>query len=115
MHELSIALEIIHIASSEAERRGGATVRAIHLRLGPLSGVVKDSLLSAFELACEQSPLASCRLHIEEIPVAGFCETCGEQRAADSQLSICCCQCGQPMREIVRGKELEVAALEIEG
>ena len=42
MHELSIALNILDIASKEAERNGGGVVQAVHIRLGPLSGVVKD-------------------------------------------------------------------------
>ena len=50
MHELSIALSILDIVEEESARRGDAAVAAIHLRLGPLSGVVKEALLSAFEL-----------------------------------------------------------------
>ena len=50
MHELSIALSLLDQVAEEAERRGGVQVHAIHLRLGPLSGVVKEALLSAYEL-----------------------------------------------------------------
>ncbi len=53
MHELSIALSILDVAAEEAERQGNARVVAIHLRLGPLSGVVKGALLSAFELVAK--------------------------------------------------------------
>ena len=56
MHELSIALSIVDMAAEEAERQGGRVV-AVHLKLGPLSGVVKAALLSAYELAREGSPL----------------------------------------------------------
>ena len=52
MHELSIALSMIEMATEEARRRGGARVNALHLKLGPLSGVVKDALLFSFEVAC---------------------------------------------------------------
>ena len=45
MHELSIALALVEMAAEEAERHG-ARVVAVHLRLGPLSGVVKEALLS---------------------------------------------------------------------
>ena len=48
MHELSIALSLLDQVAEEAERRGGVQVHAIHLRLGPLSGVVKEALLSAY-------------------------------------------------------------------
>ena len=41
MHELSIAMSILDVAEEEAERQGGARVVAVHLKLGPLSGVVQ--------------------------------------------------------------------------
>ena len=55
MHELSIAMSILDLAGEEVERQGGGRVVAIHLRLGPLAGVVKTALCSAFELAREAS------------------------------------------------------------
>jgi hydrogenase nickel incorporation protein HypA/HybF len=62
MHEVSIALSIVDAAAEEAERQGGGRVVAVHLKLGPLSGAVKEALTSAFELAREGSPLADCEL-----------------------------------------------------
>ncbi len=57
MHELSIAMSIVEMAEEEAERHGGR-VAAVHLKLGKLSGVVKEALLSSYEMACEDTPLA---------------------------------------------------------
>jgi hypothetical protein len=34
MHELSIAMSIVHLATEEAAARGHARVLAVHLRLG---------------------------------------------------------------------------------
>ena len=45
MHELSIALSIIDIASEESRVRGDAAVLAVHLKVGRLSGVVIDAAL----------------------------------------------------------------------
>ena len=62
-----------------ARGRGGAPrgrVQAIHLKLGPLSGVVKEALLSAFEMACEGHTLAGARLVIEEVPIVVYCPHC---------------------------------------
>ena len=47
MHELSIAMSIIELAQEESERRG-VQVSAVHLKLGALSGVVKEALLGSF-------------------------------------------------------------------
>ncbi len=62
MHELSIALSIIEGASQEASNRGGAEVHAVHLKLGALSGVVKDALLFSYGLACEGTLLEGSEL-----------------------------------------------------
>jgi hydrogenase nickel incorporation protein HypA/HybF len=114
MHELSIALSILEIAEEEARRHGDAQVRAIHLKLGPLSGVVKDALLSAYELAREDTSLQEAELVIEDIPVQGFCPTCHTESAVISMQDLCCQQCGTPTTRIISGQEMEIVALEIE-
>ena len=43
MHELSIAMSIAETAYEEAKQRGNVRVQAVHLRLGLLSGVVKEA------------------------------------------------------------------------
>jgi hydrogenase nickel incorporation protein HypA/HybF len=113
MHELSIAMSIIEIAQEESERRG-VQVSAVHLKLGELSGVVKEALLGSFEMACEDTPLKDARLIIEELPVLIFCATCQAQRPISSVQLFCCAECGTPSGDVVQGKELEVVALEIE-
>jgi hydrogenase nickel incorporation protein HypA/HybF len=112
MHELSIALSILDLVGEEAERRG-ARIVAVHLRLGPLSGVVKDALLSAYELAREGTPFAASALRVEEVPVETWCPACAAlRRPAFPEL--CCPACGAPTPEVRGGRELEVVALEIE-
>jgi hydrogenase nickel incorporation protein HypA/HybF len=112
MHELSIAMSIVELAEEEAERRC-VHVDAVHLRLGALSGVVKDALLSCYEMACENTPLQNSRLVVEEVSVVIFCPTCLAQRPLSSVQLFCCPECGTLCSEIVQGKELEVVALEI--
>jgi hydrogenase nickel incorporation protein HypA/HybF len=66
MHELSIAVSIVEMASEEAARHSGSRVDAVHLKVGALSGVVKDALLFSWDLACNDTPIAGCRLAIED-------------------------------------------------
>lgn len=113
MHELSIALSILEVAQEEAERHGSAQVHAIHLRLGPLSGVAKEALLSAYELAREGSPLAGAELKIEETPLLGRCPNCDTTKAVVSMQELCCTECGTPIPQLESGRELEVVAMEI--
>jgi hydrogenase nickel incorporation protein HypA/HybF len=114
MHELSIALSILDIAAEEAERLGGGRVVAIRLRLGPLSGVVKDALRSAYDLAREDSRMSEAELVIEEVPLVAYCAACSAARTLASAQQLCCPMCGTPTPEVVGGRELEVVALEIE-
>ena len=114
MHELSIALSMIEMATEEAARRGGVQVNAVHLKLGQLSGVVKEALLFSYDVACEGTPLEGSRLVIEEIPVVVYCPTCRTETTLASLQQFCCGACETPTSEVVRGKELEVVALEIQ-
>src|SRR5262249_41861967 len=114
MHELSIALSILDLAAEEAERQGSGRVVAIHLRLGPLSGVVRDALVSAYERGREGTPLEKAALVIEAVPLVGYCPACAGPRTLASPQHFCCPDCGGPTAEILSGRELEVTALEVE-
>jgi len=114
MHELSIALSILDGVEEEMERHPGARVEAIHVKLGPLSGVVKEALLSAYELARVQTPFEGSRLVLEEIPIVVFCANCHAERPVRSMQQFCCAECNTPATEVLHGRELELAALELE-
>ena len=113
MHELSIAMSIVELAEEEAAERG-VGIRAVHLKLGPLSGVVKRALLSAYELACEQTILEGSQLVIEEVPIEVYCPKCEAPRTLTSMQWFICPICESPVSEVLHGKELEVTALEIQ-
>ena len=68
MHELSIVLSMIEMASEEVDRHGGGRVTALHLKLGALSGVVKEALTFSWEIACQGTALEGSQLIIEETP-----------------------------------------------
>ncbi|MGA9883295.1 MAG: hydrogenase maturation nickel metallochaperone HypA [Candidatus Acidiferrales bacterium] len=113
MHELSIAVSIIEMVEEEMQSRGEARLVAVHVKLGALSGVVKEALLSSYEVACDQSSLAGSRLIVEEVPVLMNCPRCGDQQPVHSVQWLCCACCGSPAREIVQGRELLVSGLEV--
>jgi hydrogenase nickel incorporation protein HypA/HybF len=114
LHELSIALSIIEGVEEEMARRGKPRVAAVHLRLGPLSGVVRDALLFAYDVACEGTALAGSRLEIEETPVMVYCPQCEKEQPASSLQRLHCGVCDTPSADIRQGRELQVCALELE-
>ena len=114
MHELSIALSLLDAAAEEADRHAGKRVAALHLRLGPLSGVVGDALRSAYEVAREGSPFETAELLIVEAPIVIYCAKCAADRPAQSIQELVCSICGTPAERVVSGRELELVALELE-
>jgi hydrogenase nickel incorporation protein HypA/HybF len=113
MHELSIALSLVDLAEEEAGRQGGR-VCTVYLRLGALAGVVKEALLSSYEMACADTVLEGSRLVIEEVPVVVFCPACQALRPLSGLQAFTCAECGTPTPDIRQGKELELVALEVE-
>jgi hydrogenase nickel incorporation protein HypA/HybF len=112
MHELSIAMSIVDMALEEAERRE-VTIDAVHLELGPLSGVVAEALLFSYEIACSGTPLEGSRLVIKQVPIEVYCPACSAQKILTSMQWFCCPECGAPTSEVIHGKELLITALEV--
>jgi hydrogenase nickel incorporation protein HypA/HybF len=113
VHELSIAMSIVEMAEEEAARHGSVQVNAIHLKLGALSGVVEQALLSSYEMASEETAVKGSRLLIENVPVVVYCPSCCAEQRLSSIQNFTCPECGTPTPEIRHGRELEVVALEI--
>jgi hydrogenase nickel incorporation protein HypA/HybF len=66
MHELSIALSLVELACEEAERLQARRVEALHVRVGPFSGVVKEALLFSFDIAAAGTSIDGARLKVED-------------------------------------------------
>ena len=114
MHELSIALSMIEMATEEVTSRNGSRVNALHLKLGPLSGVVKEALTFSYQIACQGTILEGSQLIIEDVPVVIHCPKCRADIFVDSIQSLRCSGCGELSCEVLQGRELEVVALEFE-
>lgn len=113
MHELSIALSIVDIVADSVKANGGGKVDAVYLKLGALSGVVKDALLFSWQMASADTPAEGSRLLIEDVPIVAHCRHCQEDRILDSIIRMICPVCHAPTPIILKGRELEVTALEI--
>ena len=115
MHELSIAMALVEAACEERERLGGVAVQTLHLRLGPLAGVVRESLSFSFDVAAAGTPIEGARLEIEDMPIVVFCPACDAERGVASPQALACPVCGSPTLDVRRGRELELRALEVTG
>ena len=107
-------MSIVEMAEEEAHERGDVIVSAVHLKLGVLSGVVKNALLSSYEMACEGTSMEGSRLVIEEVPIKVYCSECAAPRQLESMQQFTCPECKKPVSEVLEGRELLVVALEIQ-
>jgi hydrogenase nickel incorporation protein HypA/HybF len=113
VHELSVAVSLVEMACEKAATLGDVRVEAIHLRLGALSGVVRDALLFSFELAAAGTAVAGARLEIADVPLTVFCPSCSVERELPG-FPLVCPVCGAVTPQVVRGRDLELSALEVE-
>ncbi len=113
MHELSIVLSIIEGVTEEAKLRDATSVSVVHLKVGTLSGVVKQALLFAYDLACEGTLLEGSQLVVEESPVVVHCAACNADRTLEAVQPLCCPVCGAYTAELLQGREIQVVAMEI--
>jgi len=113
MHELSIAVRLVDIACEKAAALGDVRVDAVHVRLGPFSGVAKEALSFCFDSAAFGSAIEGARLEIEEVPVVAFCPRCSAERQLAGPQHLCCPVCGEATPAILAGGELELTALEV--
>jgi hydrogenase nickel incorporation protein HypA/HybF len=115
VHELSIALSVVESVAEHLMANGGGRVRGVTLRVGALSGVEVPALRFAFPEATAGTSLQDAVLQVEEVPAVAFCPACGEERSLPSIQRLRCPVCRTPTPRIVRGRELEILAVEVEG
>jgi hydrogenase nickel incorporation protein HypA/HybF len=112
MHEVSIMTEALRMALDAAKSAGASRVSKLRLRIGSLSGGVPESMRFAFDVVCHDTMAAGALLEIEAIPAACWCATCqAEFECVD--LFNECPRCHNISGELRRGRELEIANMEI--
>lgn len=112
MHELSIAMSMIEQIEREAAKHKGRVLSA-QVKIGVLSGVDAEALRFAWEIARAGTDLAETQLEIENVPLLVRCPACGNTYTPDIQ-SLFCPNCITPPQDILAGRELELATLEID-
>ncbi len=105
--------EALRIAEDAARSAGARRIVKLRLRLGSLSGVVPDSMRFAFDVVCQDTMVAGATLEIEQVQAACWCAACQTEFACVDFFNECP-SCQNPSGELRRGRELEIAAVELE-
>jgi hydrogenase nickel incorporation protein HypA/HybF len=112
MHELGVMQNTLEIATAKAREAGGKQIHRLVLRIGALSGVVPEALESAFAALSPGSLADGARLEIERIGIVAWCAHC-KKEFPGGDFIVPCPTCGEPSGALRRGRELELAQLEI--
>jgi hydrogenase nickel incorporation protein HypA/HybF len=107
MHELSLVMGIIDLASMEAKAHGAPEVEEIVLDIGELSGVEIESFDFAWTEGVKGTILEGAERKINRIPGKGKCLDC-ETEFSLQQYYDPCPNCGEHLIEVLSGKEMKV-------
>ena len=108
MHELSIAHALVtSVTAAVADQPGRVT--EVHVRVGALSGVVREALEFAYDVAADGTPLAGSRVVVVEVPAVVHCASCDLDSELVERLFFACPVCGEPTGDVRGGHELDVS------
>jgi len=112
MHELGIAQNILEIVQQSVPETQAPQVRWIKMRIGPLSGIVPDSLDFCFSAIIGETKLSQARLAIENAPMIARCLDCSREFQME-EMSFQCAACKSSNLELISGRELEIVEIEL--
>ena len=112
MHELSIAMNIIDIASEQAKINNFATIDEVEIEIGTLSGVEIEALKFAMEIATKNTILENAIIKIIKIISKAHCLNCSNEFETDN-LFAQCPECNQLNFQIIQGLELVVKSISV--
>lgn len=114
MHEMSIAHAILTEVERIAEENKATKALWVRVKIGILTGVVAEQLISAFDIYKKQFKYCdSIELIINEQPLILQCRSCGK-RTQSSEYLLQCTHCKKTDVEIIDGNDMFIEQLELD-
>ncbi len=113
MHEMSLAQALVEHAAELAHQDGCNRVLAIDVRIGALSGVMRDALEFCFPAAARGTALDGAELRVTEIPLTALCREC-RRESRPEPFEIQCPHCGSLNLDLADAREFKLVSLEVE-
>ncbi len=113
MHEFSIAMDIVDIATSSARKETATVVKEIEIEIGQLSGVVMEALEFSLEAAVKGTILENARRNLIIVAGRARCTQCFTEYDTDTLFKPCP-SCGACAPDVIHGRELRVKSLIVE-
>jgi len=111
MHEYSIVSALLARVEAEARAHRAEAVHRIRVQIGELSGVEKDLLVSAYELARERTLCEKAELEVVLIEARWACRSC--RGTIPKGVVLRCSVCDLPA-ELAEGDEILLERVEME-
>ena len=111
MHEYSIVSALLARVEAEARAHDAEAVHRIRVQIGELSGVEKELLESAYELARERTLCEKAELEIVTVPARWTCSSCKSTIPKGAVLR--CLVCDLPA-QLTEGDEILLERVEME-
>jgi hydrogenase nickel incorporation protein HypA/HybF len=113
MHEFSIALNIVDIASTTAKNASATKINEVEVEIGTLSGVVVEALELALESAAKNTLLENAKIIINKIKARAKCNKCSTEFEPENLIAQCPI-CNSFDFRIVHGRELQVKSINVD-
>ncbi len=108
MHELAITESVVNAVTG---RLPDAKITCVCLEIGPMSGVVPDSVRFCFDLVTEGTGLEGARLEITQPSALARCRACQAEFEPDGQIALC--RCGSADVAVLAGQELKITSVQV--
>ena len=99
---------------SIAHQQHANRVTAIHIGMGPLSGVEERLLKNAYPLASAGTIASDAKLHVRTTAIRVRCTQCQSETDAKPNRLVCG-HCGDWRTELISGDELLLIRVELDG
>lgn len=111
MHEYSIVQALVERVEAEARARAATAVHRVSVRIGELSGVEVDLLVTAYETFRDRTICRHAALDVRRVDARWECPKCA--RAIKQGDMLRCLTCAVPA-ELVAGGEITLDQIEME-
>lgn len=113
MHEMSIVAGVLDSVIPAARDAGATRVTRITLRIGDMADIVDEALTFAFEALTEDTLCEGAVLEVLTVHPRSMCLECGAEFDHD-RFHRACTSCGSFETKPIRGRELEIASIEVD-
>lgn len=115
MHELGVTRSITDVVIRHAQSQGAKRVLNINLVIGEMRNLETEWVQRYFDRCAKDTLAEGAQIHIERVPIAFYCNSCGVTFQLDlgHDRHMCCPECLSEDYDMITGGELLIKSIEI--